>query len=240
MVRETSPAGMPLTTLFPLLVLTWSVGAQAATTLTLTVPHGLQGTIVQGALNITTDTQVAGINAEILLPAGVTVNAVQKGTLLNPAGSFELDFEVSGSSLKVIAWSATHTFTGNGEVLKLFLQLGGATPGVKQLNFAATNPVPQINSRHAASNADGSQSLAHSTVNTSFLVYSANSDHDGDGMPDAWEDEHDLDPLTASANADADGDGYTDLEEYQAGTNPRNPSSRPGVVFADGFESPPP
>lgn len=42
----------------------------------------------------------------------------------------------------------------------------------------------------------------------------ANWDTDQDGMPDAWEEEHGLDPNVANNSADFDSDGYTDIEEY--------------------------
>ena len=43
----------------------------------------------------------------------------------------------------------------------------------------------------------------------------APSDSDGDGMPDEWEKQHNLNPEDASdGSADADGDGYTNVEEY--------------------------
>ncbi|BET67478.1 pectate lyase [Opitutales bacterium ASA1] len=39
-------------------------------------------------------------------------------------------------------------------------------------------------------------------------------DTDGDGMPDAWERAHGLDPHVQDHNEDPDGDGYTNLEDY--------------------------
>ena len=42
-------------------------------------------------------------------------------------------------------------------------------------------------------------------------------DRDGDGMPDAWERRHGLDPRNgADGNADRDSDGYTNVEEWLA------------------------
>jgi pectate lyase len=46
-------------------------------------------------------------------------------------------------------------------------------------------------------------------------------DSDGDGMPDAWEKSHGLNPADASdSRTDLDNDGYTNLEEYLNGTDP--------------------
>ncbi|PTX91667.1 polysaccharide lyase [Opitutus sp. ER46] len=48
------------------------------------------------------------------------------------------------------------------------------------------------------------------------------TDGDADGMPDAWEKQHGLDPADAADGAaDADGDGYTNVEEFLNGTGPR-------------------
>src|SRR5690606_25374103 len=56
----------------------------------------------------------------------------------------------------------------------------------------------------------------------SFSPDDVPEDRDGDGMPDAWEFEHQLDPSSPSdGSADADGDGYTNVEEYLNGTDPR-------------------
>lgn len=56
------------------------------------------------------------------------------------------------------------------------------------------------------------------------LTFSPNAvpvDTDGDGMPDAWETAHSLNPKDANdGSADADKDGYTNVEEFLNGTNP--------------------
>jgi pectate lyase len=58
----------------------------------------------------------------------------------------------------------------------------------------------------------------------SFEPSDVPSDEDHDGMPDAWETEHQLDPAApADGPADADGDGYTNVEEFLNGTNPQEP-----------------
>ncbi len=53
-----------------------------------------------------------------------------------------------------------------------------------------------------------------SLVATAFVARPAGFDADQDGMPDAWETEHALDPAVADNNGDFDADGYTNLEEY--------------------------
>jgi len=56
----------------------------------------------------------------------------------------------------------------------------------------------------------------------------ADPDADGDGLPDAWERAHGLDPLSASgvhgAAGDFDGDGTSNLNELKSYTSPADPS----------------
>ncbi|HXG46631.1 MAG TPA: alkaline phosphatase family protein, partial [Methylomirabilota bacterium] len=55
---------------------------------------------------------------------------------------------------------------------------------------------------------------------------SAQTDSDGDGLPNAWEIEHGLDPFNpADVGLDPDGDGLSNGQEYQTGTDPRDPTS---------------
>ncbi len=49
------------------------------------------------------------------------------------------------------------------------------------------------------------------------------------GLPILWRFLHGL-TNTASAFADTDGDGWTDWQEWKAGTDPRNPLSKPGLL----------
>jgi len=49
-------------------------------------------------------------------------------------------------------------------------------------------------------------------------------DSDGDGMPDAWEKKHGLNPNDpGDAGTDLNGDGYTNIEDFLNGLNPRAP-----------------
>lgn len=56
--------------------------------------------------------------------------------------------------------------------------------------------------------------------NFSYGVLDYRVDADSDGMPDAWEILHGLDPQAAGSGADSDADGTTDINEYLAGTDP--------------------
>lgn len=48
------------------------------------------------------------------------------------------------------------------------------------------------------------------------------ADRDNDGMPDEWEEKHNLNPENqADASEDLDEDGYTNVEEYLNGTDPQ-------------------
>ena len=76
----------------------------------------------------------------------------------------------------------------------------------------------------------GAAVMAVDNIRVSFVSPWAGADalvdSDGDGLPDAYEVAHGLNPANASdALLDTDGDGMSNLLEYWAGTNPTNAAS---------------
>ena len=70
----------------------------------------------------------------------------------------------------------------------------------------------------------------------STVIITPNADTDGDGIPDKWELENNLDPRNPEdAEDDNDNDGLTNLQEYEIGTNPNNPDTD-GDGITDGEE----
>jgi concanavalin A-like lectin/glucanase superfamily protein/Big-like domain-containing protein/thrombospondin type 3 repeat protein len=72
-----------------------------------------------------------------------------------------------------------------------------------------------------------SRALDVSEIQSIFLAGGAglcppDRDTDGDGMPDAFEVAHNLDPRANDAALDPDNDGLTNLSEFQRGTFPRD------------------
>ena len=71
---------------------------------------------------------------------------------------------------------------------------------------------------------------------SALLHRSGESDSDGDGMPDWWEEQYGLDAQDATdAGLDPDADGLTNLEEFAAGTDPFS-ADTDGDGMPDGWE----
>jgi hypothetical protein len=76
------------------------------------------------------------------------------------------------------------------------------------------------------------------TLMDEFLVAFENpvfADTDKDGMDDAWETAHGLNPALNDRNSDLDGDGLTNIREYLLGTNP-NSADTDGDGLPDSWE----
>ena len=74
------------------------------------------------------------------------------------------------------------------------------------------------------------------TNNEEINIYGTNpliADTDGDGMPDGWEVQYNLNPVDpGDATTDLDVDGFTNLHEYQKGTSPTDSLSHPPLADA--------
>lgn len=70
-----------------------------------------------------------------------------------------------------------------------------------------------------------------------LLIFGDMADRDGDGMPDAWEEKHNLNPDSlVDADLDPDEDTLTNLQEYELGTDP-NESDSDDDGIADNLEA---
>jgi hypothetical protein len=166
------------------------------------------------------------------------------------AGDFVIDYQTSaaagGSWLIVMAYSGTDAITKpTGVLLELNVKITSAAPiGMSAVAFAENDTNPRVNTKHALSNLDGTQSVIHHYQLSRIRVITATSDNDGDGIPDisdkdddndgmtdSWETLYGFDPVDElDAHLDADGDGFTNLAEHKAGTDPWDPDARPPLV----------
>ena len=144
--------------------------AFAVQTLRLVSTGGAVNSQTSASLTIENGSSSSGFNAEIVLPNGVSLVEVAKGSLL-ATGQFDLKYVVTNQNLRVIVYSTTDTIGANGELLKLKLQISPNAPlGLQKLAFANTNTNPLINAKNALSSTDGLVSMPHNVQDGPFLI----------------------------------------------------------------------
>ncbi|OAI19263.1 hypothetical protein A1507_07650 [Methylomonas koyamae] len=105
---------------------------------------------------------------------------------------------------------------------------------LNRLQTLARNDGPVVGYQYDAAGNLTTQGVSNSPdTDGDLLANFADPDDDGDGMPDTWEIQYGLNPLSpADAGLDSDGDGNTNLAEYQANSNPLQPPNTSVAVPA--------
>lgn len=81
---------------------------------------------------------------------------------------------------------------------------------------------------------DQTAKVSIETKNGEVLISnSATLDNRPNGMPDAWEEKHGINPLTSLPTTDSDGDGLSDIMEFAFSGNPRKADARERKPIAD-------
>ncbi len=93
------------------------------------------------------------------------------------------------------------------------------------------DPFPLVFTPDSDSDGDGISNIYEVIIGTDPL----NSDSDTDGIPDGWEVQMGLNPLANDAHNDPDKDGLTNLQEYHLETDPHDNDSD-NDFFLDGLD----
>ena len=166
--------------------------------------------ILVANLNPTNTALLNNFRTKYAVPAALEILGPYSGKLANDGGRVSLekpqapDFATNSMGWVVI----DEVVFGDQSPWPTAADGGGASLQKTALNLPGNNPANWI------------------AATPSFSIVATNLDSDGDGIPDAWELAHGLDPHNpADAIIDSDRDGVSNRNEFLAGTDPQDPKS---------------
>jgi len=202
-----------------------------------------------GGLDETVNFYGRSINPGYLVP-GINVLAAEVHQSSAASTDLSFDFDLKGVQSYIAPFITTQPQSQtifSGTSVQFGVTAQGTAPLRYQWRFNGTNLIGATNAvlpRPVVSSADAgnyhvviSNSIGSATSQIAALTVIM-SDSDGDGMPDWWENVHNLDPNnSADALGDADADGMSNRDEFIAGTNPRDADSvlRIQILNANGI-----
>jgi hypothetical protein len=103
---------------------------------------------------------------------------------------------------------------------------GGSGTATGTTSWTASIPLGSGSNAITVTARDAAGNQAADQITVSWTP-PASGDSDGDGLPDAWEQQYFM-SLAETGGGDPDNDGATNAQEYAAGTDPTDPASVPG------------
>lgn len=170
-----------------------------------------------------------GLDRGALVPGGASISGEPNGTTTNTSATLT----VAGPGIYAYRWklndgpwSAEVPLTNN--FLITATMFSNAAPITLSSLSDGTYTVYVIGKNSAGA----WQETNNATASGTWVVNTVGGDSDGDGMPDAWEQQFGLIVGANDSGEDGDGDTMTNLEEYLAGTDPTLASSRLAMVIS--------
>lgn len=183
------------------------------------------GNIVEGNARVTKDNWDGGVQPASRAPVASVLPNIRTNA---PHPYAALPLEPAAKAFKTVLAGAGATLpirdAVDGRVIKTVRTgkpTAQAAPGL-----AASLANPNFNEKLIAELVEDVAKgiITHPDQVGGYPRYAGNpyADADGDGLPDAWEKKHNLNPSHPSdASQDSDGDGYSNVEEFLNGTDPK-------------------
>ena len=135
--------------------------------------------------------------------------------------SVQLQAQVSpaNATMRNVVWQSSDTTVATVDKFGIATAL---QPGVATISlYSWEDARPLASGSSATLDTTGISEQVTIVVNPPLI----HTDDDSDGIEDSWENAYFLDLSTVDASSDIDNDGNTDAAEFQAGTDPTDPSS---------------